>query len=60
LPALGVVVFAGHLAVVEGQKPAAEAQGLDLHDGGERERVQTAESAVFVEQLRHAGMGGRG
>ncbi len=58
LAALGVVEFFDGLAVVEGEKTATETQGLELDDGGQREGVELAETAVFVEQLRHCGVTG--
>jgi hypothetical protein len=40
LPPLGVVELRARLAVVEGQEAAAEPQRLELHDRGQRERMQ--------------------
>ena len=53
MAAFGIVEFVARLAVVEGEKAAAEVQGFELHDDGQRRGVQLAETTVFVEQLRH-------
>jgi len=54
LAAFGVVEFIVGLAVVVRQKAAAEAQGFQLDDRRQRERMQPPKAAVFVEELlRH-------
>jgi hypothetical protein len=52
LAAFGVVELRV-LAVVVGQETAAETQGFELYDGGEREGMKPPETAVFVEELGH-------
>ena len=56
LAALWIVEFLAGLAVIEREKAAAESQGLELHNRGQRERMQLAEAAVFIEQLWHGGV----
>jgi len=49
LPPLRVVELRARLAVIEGQKAAAKPQCLDLHDRGQRKRMQSPEPPVFIE-----------
>lgn len=51
LAAFGIVKLLVRLAVVMRQKAAAEAQGFELHDGGQCERMQPPKATVFVEEL---------
>ena len=60
LAALRVVKFDARFAVVEGQETAAEAQRVELHDRGQRERMQPTKAPVLVEELRHCGLLGLG
>jgi hypothetical protein len=45
------IAFFGCRAVVVGEETAAEAQSCERHDGGQRERMQLGEAAVFVKKL---------
>jgi hypothetical protein len=57
LAALGVVKFLGRLTMVVRQEPPTETQRFQLHEGGQRERMQLPESAVFIKKLGHGGVG---
>jgi len=53
LAAFGVVDFVTCLAVVESEETPTKTQRLKLDDGRKREGMQFAETAVFIEELRH-------
>ncbi|OGV74974.1 MAG: hypothetical protein A2340_14645 [Lentisphaerae bacterium RIFOXYB12_FULL_60_10] len=53
LPPFRIVEFRIQFLVIEGQETAAEPQCLNLHERCQREGMQTPETSVLIEQIRH-------
>jgi hypothetical protein len=53
LATLGIVEFCTRVTVIVRKESSTKPQGFELNESSKSERMQLAESAMFVKKLRH-------